>query len=107
MPAARTRRPAAPPPARPPNRLHCFYDFFPTRAGGCAPEYRTNMYTIPASDIASGAICEIAPDGTAQANGAFFVPSDSYACASAGVMRSATMWLGISGGLLMTVGGGG
>lgn len=29
--------------------------------------------------------------------------ADSYACGSAGVMRSATMWLGIAGGMLMTV----
>ncbi len=29
--------------------------------------------------------------------------ADSYSCGSAGVMRSATMWLGIAGGMLMTV----
>ncbi|KAL4442024.1 hypothetical protein ABPG77_011285 [Micractinium sp. CCAP 211/92] len=76
--------------------------------GGCAPEYRTNQYTISGSAIASvgspDSICYIdSTTGNVTANGGLFVPSDSYSCASAGVMRSATMWLGIAGGMLMTV----
>ncbi|KAL4443804.1 hypothetical protein ABPG75_011541 [Micractinium tetrahymenae] len=76
--------------------------------GGCAPQYRTNQYTIPGSAIASvgapDSICYIdSSTGNVTYNGGLFVPSDSYSCSSAGVMRSATLWLGIAGGMLMTV----
>lgn len=76
--------------------------------GGCAPEYRTPQYTIPGSAITSvgspDSLCYLDPaTGNVTANGGLLVPSDSYSCSSAGVMRSATMWLGIAGGMLMTV----
>ena len=34
---------------------------------------------------------------------AVFTPSGTYQCDSGGVMRSATLWLGITGGMVMTV----
>ncbi|KAI7839304.1 hypothetical protein COHA_007002 [Chlorella ohadii] len=71
--------------------------------GGCPPGDRTFQFTISGSDISSGAVCSIGANGAAEANMGLFLPSDSYSCGSAGVMRSATMWLGIAGGMLMTV----
>lgn len=71
--------------------------------GGCPPSDRMYQYSISAADINSGAVCSIGANGGAEANLGLFIPSDSYACGSAGVMRSATMWLGIAGGMLMTV----
>lgn len=78
-----------------------------TGLGGCGPAYRTNQYTIPSSAIFSAgepdSICTVGEDGTVSANGGLFIPSGAYVCASAGVMRSPTMWLGIAGGMIMCV----
>lgn len=68
--------------------------------GGCPPEYRLHQYTF--SDEALATACVAGGNGTCAA-GSSFVPSDTYSCLSAGVMRSPTMWLGIAGGILMTV----
>ncbi|KAI3428274.1 hypothetical protein D9Q98_006653 [Chlorella vulgaris] len=79
--------------------------------GGCAPQYRTFQYTIPQSAIdnvgvpgaEADAICSLGDTGTVTTNGGLLIPSSTYACSSAGVMRAPTMWLGIAGGMIMCV----
>lgn len=66
--------------------------------GGCAPQYRTYEYTIGGD---KNMACGI-DNGTAVFLGSN-VPSDTYTCSSAGVMRSPTMWLGIMGGMLICI----
>lgn len=48
-------------------------------------------------------VCGVGPGNEAIFEGFNWVPSGNYACASAGVMRSPTMWLGICSGLLMAI----
>lgn len=67
--------------------------------GGCPPEYRNYQYSWDDSSI--GSACIVNSTGGADINPNTWVPSGTFSCDSAGVMRSATMWLGISGGMLM------
>ena len=73
--------------------------------GGCSPQYRQRQFTFfgatggvtpNASDV-----CTVGPTGEVELFEPGWLPSGNYACSSAGVMRSPTMWLGIASGLLM------
>lgn len=75
--------------------------------GGCAPQYRSAMFTFkaPPGEVVPNAtdVCAVSPTGEPELFSPNWVPSGNYACASAGVMRSPTMWLGICSGLLMAI----
>lgn len=81
--------------------------------GGCPPGDRVYQVTtplvggdIPAAIGTMPTCVNIDPTNSSSAmhpNPGLFTPSGTYQCLSPGVMRSATMWLGIAGGMLMTV----
>lgn len=71
--------------------------------GGCTNEFAQHMYTIPNSAVESNALCELV-NGTATVNSLVLgTPSSNRYCEPAGKMRAATLWLGISGGMLMSI----
>lgn len=71
--------------------------------GGCTNEFAQHMYTIPNSAVESNALCELV-DGVPTINSLVLgTPSSNRYCEPAGKMRAATLWLGISGGMLMTI----
>ncbi|KAG7667637.1 hypothetical protein Ndes2526A_g01967 [Nannochloris sp. 'desiccata'] len=75
--------------------------------GGCSTQYRRNQFTFVGADggpiPAAVDVCAVGPSGEAELFAPGWVPSGNYACDSAGVMRSPTMWLGIMAGILMAV----
>jgi len=76
--------------------------------GGCPPEYRSHMFTfnVPPNGIHPNVtdVCTLGEDGTSlELTNSWPAMSGNYQCASAGVMRSATMWLGIMSGMLMVI----
>jgi AGZA family xanthine/uracil permease-like MFS transporter len=78
--------------------------------GGCPEQNRLYQYTIPQSAFdnmgSPDSLCVVdnsTTPPTVSSNGGLLVPSSTYSCVSAGVMRSATMWLGIAGGIIMAV----
>jgi adenine/guanine/hypoxanthine permease len=75
--------------------------------GGCSTQYRQHQFTFVGSDggpiPAAADVCAVSPTGEAELFAPGWVPSGNYACSSAGVMRSPTMWLGIMSGFIMAV----
>jgi AGZA family xanthine/uracil permease-like MFS transporter len=69
--------------------------------GGCAPQYRQPQFTFGFGVPKPADVCAVV-NGTLELTSAW-VPSGNFACASAGVMRSPTMWLGIAGGMVMAI----
>jgi AGZA family xanthine/uracil permease-like MFS transporter len=68
--------------------------------GGCDPQYRSYQYTFSNDDLSSACTLN-ETNGEAIPNSNLWLSSGTYSCGSAGIMRAATMWLGISGGMLM------
>lgn len=73
--------------------------------GGCALEDRRYQYSFSDATLSDAAnVCAVnETSGDPMLFAPSWVKSPNYSCASKGVMRSAQMWLGIGGGMLMAI----